>query len=431
MARTVIQGTPGDDTLNGTPGDDTIFGGAGVDIMSGGARNDFYYVENAGDQVLEAVGGGRDAIFTTISYTLAAGQEIEGLVPQSRRSTDGLVLVGNEFRNGITGTLGNDMLSGGAGDDILDARAGTDTLDGGTGDDVLRAGIGADTLNGGEGDDRLWGSNDSDTMAGGAGDDIYYVIGTGTSVTEDVGGGRDTLVISRNYTLAAGLEIEVLRPAYYSDTELILTGNEFDNYLVGGRRNDTLVGGAGFDRLDGGGGANVLTGGAGADIYFVRSTGDVVNEDVGGIIYSFIDYTLAAGLEIETLRVATNSAAGLALTGNEFDNQLIGGEGSNALSGGGGDDRLDGGAGADTMAGGAGNDIYHVDIAGDVVNEVAGEGNDTVYATADFALAAGADVEVLRVLGGAGLILTGSSSNNYIIGGAGDDTLNGGDGAEC
>jgi len=37
------------------------------------------------------------------------------------------------------------------------------------------------------------------------------VSNTGTSLTEGTGGGRDTLVTSRSYALAAGQEIEVLR----------------------------------------------------------------------------------------------------------------------------------------------------------------------------------------------------------------------------
>ena len=48
--------------------------------MTGGSGNDIYYVDNAGDQVIEAVGGGSDNVYASVDYTLAAGQEVEALV---------------------------------------------------------------------------------------------------------------------------------------------------------------------------------------------------------------------------------------------------------------------------------------------------------------------------------------------------------------
>ena len=46
-----------------------------------------------------------------------------------------------------------------------------------------------------------------------------------------------------------------------------------------------------------------------------------------------------------------------------------------------GNDTLDGGIGADTLTGGLGDDTYVIDDAGDVVDEVADEGTDTIVAS--------------------------------------------------
>jgi Ca2+-binding RTX toxin-like protein len=88
---------------------------------------------------------------------------------------------------------------------------------------------------------------------------------------------------------------------------------------------------------------------------------------------------------------------------------------------------LNGGAGIDVMVGGQGNDIYYVDAATDVVTENPGEGTDTVYASVNYNLSAGSEIEFLRANADTtGLTLTGNEFGNTIVGGSGNDTLNGG-----
>jgi Ca2+-binding RTX toxin-like protein len=94
-----IAGNGGDDTLTGSKGNDYLIGGGGKNlllggagddtlaggyggesIMQGGAGNDYYYVESAGDQVIEAGGQGIDGIQSSISFDLSVnGANVERL----------------------------------------------------------------------------------------------------------------------------------------------------------------------------------------------------------------------------------------------------------------------------------------------------------------------------------------------------------------
>jgi Ca2+-binding RTX toxin-like protein len=91
-----------------------------------------------------------------------------------------LVAIADDIDDVQTGTMGNDLLEGGngndaiqglAGDDTLKGDNGNDVLDGGGGNDKLKGGNGEDILDGSVGDDRLVGRNGKDTLDGGAGDD--------------------------------------------------------------------------------------------------------------------------------------------------------------------------------------------------------------------------------------------------------------------
>ena len=80
------------------------------------------------------------------------------------------------------------------------------------------------------------------------------------------------------------------------------------------------------------------------------------------------------------------------------------------------------------MIGGAGDDTYFADNAADVVTEAVGQGTDTVWASVNYTLGAGSEIENLNVNVGTGLTLTGNEFANTITGGVGSDTLNGGAG---
>ncbi|MFD2450246.1 type I secretion C-terminal target domain-containing protein [Vogesella fluminis] len=94
----------------------------------------------------------------------------------------------------IYGTVGNDDLTGGDGDDFIDGRAGNDILHGGAGNDVLMGGLGNDILYGGDGNDLLNGGFGNDTLIGGAGSDTFkWSLGD-----QGLGGGAATDIVSVN-----------------------------------------------------------------------------------------------------------------------------------------------------------------------------------------------------------------------------------------
>jgi serralysin len=130
------------------------------------------------------------------------------------------------------------------------------------------------------------------------------------------------------------------------------------------------------------------------------------------------------------------------IVGNSSGNVLYGRNGDDALYGRAGNDTLDGGSGADRMVGGTGNDRYRVNDSGDRIVELAGEGTDTVYASASYGLRAGVAVEFLRTSNEAGTTpinlngnefaqtIVGNAGANKINGGGGNDVLNGGAGID-
>ena len=211
--------------LVGNSGNNILNGGAGADRLAGGTGNDSFIVDNAGDRVFEASGGGVDRVFASTSYTLQAGQEIEALQLLVSTGRANLNLTGNEISQSLVGNNGNNVIDGGIGRDAMTGRGGNDT---------------------------------------------YLVDNLGDRVFEAAGGGSDTVLTRASYALAAGQEIEALQLLTVTGTaRLNLNGNEFGQSLVGNN---------GANVLDGKGGADVLTGRGGADSFLFSTalgTGNV------------------------------------------------------------------------------------------------------------------------------------------------------------
>jgi len=434
-----------DNRLAGNALNNVLDGKAGRDAMAGGAGNDSYVVDNAGDTITEAVGEGTDTVQAAITYTLAA--DLENLLLTGSAAING---TGNAAANQLTGNTAANTLTGGAGDDRLDGGAGVDALKGGTGNDVyvidsasdavtelasegtdsvlssvthtLAANVEtlaltgtaavngtgnalANSITGNAAANLLDGGTGADALTGGIGNDTYVVDNAGDVVTELAGEGTDVVQASISYALGANLETLTLTGA----AAINGTGNALAN---------TLNGNAASNTLDGGAGSDTMKGGAGNDTYVVDATGDVVTElasEGTDTVQAALSYTLAANVENLTL----TGAAAANGTGNALANVLVGNAADNVLSG---------GAGNDTMKGGVGNDTYVVDVATDVVTELAGEGTDIVQASVTFTL--GANVENLTLTGSATINGTGNVLANAIAGNAADNVLDGGAGAD-
>ncbi|MBE2278539.1 MAG: calcium-binding protein, partial [Rhodobacteraceae bacterium] len=95
----------------------------------------------------------------------------------------------------------------------------------------------------------------------------------------------------------------------------------------------------------------------------------------------------------EVTDVTTGDDEILAGAGNDT---LHGDAGNDTLYGGSDNDTLYGGTGDDTLHGGAGNDRYYVDSAGDVLDEAAAAGIDSVLTSINYTLGANLENLVLR-----------------------------------
>ncbi len=170
-----LDGGAGNDTINGGTGDDTLIGGAGTDQLIGGIGNDNYYVDDAGDVIVENAGEGTDTVYSTVTYTLSPNVEVLALTGTASISGTGNamdnILIGNRAANFLYGLGGNDTIYGGDGGDAIYGGDGGDMLIGGAGADLIDGGAGDDALDGGEGDDFLFGGAGNDVLIGGVGTD--------------------------------------------------------------------------------------------------------------------------------------------------------------------------------------------------------------------------------------------------------------------
>jgi len=145
-------------------------------------------------------------------------------------------IVGGPGGQTLKGTKGRDVIVGGGGDDRIVGLLSKDTLCGGPGDDEIMGGLNKDTIYGEGGDDYLDGSEGKEKIYGGAGADI--LLGDSGADRLHGGGGGDRVL-----------------------------GGIQDDKLWGDAGADAMIGGHGIDKLEGGGDDDWLRGDVNADIY--------------------------------------------------------------------------------------------------------------------------------------------------------------------
>ena len=395
--------------------------------------------------------------------------------------------------SGASNTPGHDSftytLAGGSTATVSITLTGLDTDDlllGTAGTDILFAGAGNDTLNGLAGIDQ---------MSGGTGDDVYIVDNASDVVIEATGNGFDLIRTSVSYALNDSSEVESLSAFDPSGTAAInLTGNSLDNYLTGNAGANQLIGGAGSDLLDGQAGIDtavfadnglnytstaigwvisssegndvlqrteIVVDGTGQRNLLVGATafvgiqaaldGSIAGDNIrlasgsysGTVNYSVSGLTVIAQPgAVQNITYATAGTDGISVIADGGDDTITTGNGNDVLYGnagvdhlnaGGGNDYVDGGVGADVMTGGAGNDMYIVDNGLDLVIEAAAGGNDIVYASSDYALGGGAEVETLAARDNSLTVaraLVGNEFANTILGNNGANFIDGQGGAD-
>jgi len=250
-------------TLIGNGASNILNGGAGADTMIGGAGDDTYFVDNAGDKVVELSGQGNDTIKSSVTYAISGG-----MYAASGTFVETLQLTGTAAINGTGNSLANTLIGNGA-NNILD------------------------------------GSGGADTMTGGLGDDTYVVDNVGDKVVEASGQGNDTVKSSVTYALSGALYptgtfVENLQLT--GAAAINGTGNSLVNTLIGNGAANVLSGLGGDDRLDGGAGADTLNGGAGADTFLFSTALSASNID------TIADFSVPN----DTIQLASAIFAGLA-----------------------------------------------------------------------------------------------------------------------
>ena len=453
--------------LDGLGGDDTLIGGALDDLLLGGEGSDI--IKLAGDTDVKVL----------------EDKQIKGLGTDTFDEVEGLKIQGGESGNTLDaafwkygpvtleGLGGNDVLIGGALDDVLiggdgfdaikldgvssfkmiDFKTmfgfGTDTFDGieelGVGgsptDDVLDARLfpGGAVFDGGLGDDVLIGGPFDDVLRGGDGFDIIKMGGdTDFKVLEDKqikGLGTDTFDEVEGLKIQGGESANKIDVSEWKYGPTTLEGLGGDDVLIGSPLPDVLDGGEGFDRIKFDGDADMTL----ADDAF---TVKVEGSEISDVLVKVESAHLTDGPEPHIMDASAFKQGPVVLDGGGGNDTLLAGFGDDKVTPGPGDDLVDGGDGLDLL-------FQKADVDFKFQNDkLFGSSVDTVSGFEDLELVGGDGDNRIdlrhwmfgettvdggggddRIYGGGlGDFLEGGDGDDVLLGRDGDDVLAGGEG---
>lgn len=344
------------------------------------------------------------------------------------------------------GPDGDDVIDGGAGDDVLYGEDGNDTITGGTGADQIFGGDDRDVIYGGAGDviDGGEGGDDYDRLIVDGPANVIYNANDPESGRVDFLGENGTVTGTLTFKNIENVEVntaldgivsgtsgdDVIDADYTGDlhgdrvdnNDAILSGEFGDDDIIrAGDGDDVILAGAGNDDVDGGAGDDRIVIGDGFGI------DDVIGGEAGETNGDVLDGSALTQDAIVTFaepeRGGLKTVDGGATNRVHFDEieTVITGSGDDDITGSEGDDTLISGAGNDTVVGGAGDDVIDTSapLSANPLPDIGYPG----YFPADNDPNNDQDT----VDGGAGndIIITGDDADT-IIGGSGNDTIDAG-----
>ncbi|MBV8624885.1 MAG: calcium-binding protein, partial [Herbaspirillum sp.] len=330
-----------DNHLTGNDQNNILDGMGGADIMAGGKGDDSYYVDNAGDQVIEKAGEGVDTVYAKVSTSLSAN--VENLVLLDAGKPQSAVINGVDLL--VYGYPGSYQLNYNQGNAVAgykgtcgETSVANVTMLGDkpvTEKEVVERAIKEGLC---DTDSKFPGARGATTQW----DQHQLLEEFGFSST--VADGFNAQKVARDIKEGKGVTVSVYADALWDGS--VVPGRAFSNHRI------TVTGVACSASTGDIAGFYIADSGRGRASDMCRF---VTTEQMKRVASARGANTITTDAPIKMLQQDINA------TGNELDNTLVGNRGDNVITGGRGNDLLIGGAGNDTyvMGRGDGQDVVY------------------------------------------------------------------------